>query len=371
MTPFECSRCHAPVFFENTHCTACGAWLAFHPGRRRMLAYAETAAPADAATPWRWRRLAENDAGAPVDDLPCANRLAHNVCNWMVDDEADGALLCRSCRLTRTLPDLTVAGNPERWAGIEQAKRRLLFTLDGLGLTLQPRTGPGADPQRGVAFDFVARVPGAAPVRTGHDDGVITLDIAEADDSHREQLRVQLGEPLRTLLGHLRHETAHYLQFRWIDPHPERHTRWQDTFGNDGLDYPRALQHHYDAGPPADWPGRYISAYASAHPYEDWAETCAHWLLIVDAVQTAAAWGLRLDGLAQAPVTRTTELPPADTLVLEHWLPVVQFLNAMNRSVGLRDSYPFLLPPPVVTKLQAVQRLLRDAAADAARPVPA
>lgn len=368
MTPFECSRCHAPVFFENTQCTACGAWLAFHPGLRRMLAYTES--PAGPNTPQRWRRSAED--APPADELPCANRLAHGVCNWMVDDEASGATLCRSCRLTRTRPDLAVAGNAERWARIEQAKRRLLFTLDGLGLRLQPRSGPGADPQRGVAFDFLARVADGPPVRTGHDDGVITLDIAEADDGHREQLREQLGEPLRTLLGHLRHETAHYLQFRWIDPHPERHTRWQDSFGNDGLDYPQALQQHYEAGPPADWPERFISAYASAHPYEDWAETCAHWLLIVDAVQTAAAWGLRLDGPApaQPPAAQPAELPPADTLVLQHWLPVVQFLNAMNRSVGLRDSYPFLLPPPVVAKLQAAQRLLAGAAADAARNAP-
>jgi len=62
----------------------------------------------------------------------------------------------------------------------------------------------------------VADVDGCTPVLTSHCNGLITLNIAEADDAERERRRVKFHEPYRTLLGHLRHEVAHYYWDRLI-----------------------------------------------------------------------------------------------------------------------------------------------------------
>ncbi|MES2716378.1 MAG: putative zinc-binding metallopeptidase [Pseudomonadota bacterium] len=339
MHPFQCPQCSGTVFFENDQCTRCGSLLGVAPASASMLGWA---------------------AGSPPPQPACANRDTEARCNWMCDS-GDGQALCRSCRLTQVLPPLDVPGNGARWRTIEQAKRRLVFTLLGLGLGLEPKTGP--DDTQGLAFHLLASQSGGPPVKTGHENGTITLDVAEADDDHREAERVRLNEPTRTLLGHLRHETAHYLQWRWIAGTAADQT-CRDAFGDETADYAQALARHYAEGPPADWPQQYVSAYASAHPWEDWAETCAHYLLMLDAVQTAGAWGLQLNGhlgVAVEPIA-LDDAPQARDLVLQHWLPVAQFLTAMNRSLGQRDSYPFLLPPAVLHKLEVVQTLLRGAA---------
>lgn len=350
MHPFRCDRCGQTVHFENTRCERCGSLLGYLPGSDRMCAFDPAA-----ATGLRWQPAGD---GAPL--APCANRVEHAVCNWMLD-EGDLHALCRSCRLTSVIPDLTVEGHLQRWAKIEAAKRRLVVTLNGLGLAPEPKTGP--DDTLGLSFELLADVPDGPPVLTGHAEGVITLNIAEADDVHREAVRVRFNEPVRTLLGHLRHEASHYLQHRWIDATPAIDA-CRAVFGDERDDYTAALARHHAEGPPADWSERFISAYASAHPWEDWAETCAHVLLVTDAVQTAGAWGLRLDG--PAAVARPGRGNPGersiDELVLDQWLPVAQFLNAMNRSIGLPDSYPFLIPDPVLQKMATVQHLLRSAA---------
>lgn len=321
--------------------------------------------PADAQVP-------TDGAQGAVALLPCNNRQTAVACNWMLDDPETGSNLCGSCRLTRTIPDLSVPGNPARWARIEAAKRRLLFGLQSLGLWPETRhmlaanATSGGSPANSLCFDLLADTHNGQHVHTGHDNGVITLNIAEADDHHRELMRLQLGEPQRTLLGHLRHEVAHYLQFRWIDADADRTERCRAVFGDERQNYAAALANYYQTRAPMTWSQYSISAYATAHPWEDWAETCAHWLLIVDAVQTAIAWGLRLDGPS---TTRPNAVDPsapmaAQALVLQHWLPVAQFLNAMNRSIGVPDSYPFLIPPPVLAKLGTVQLLLAEAARD-------
>ncbi|MFT3960152.1 putative zinc-binding metallopeptidase [Propionivibrio sp.] len=334
MHPFHCS-CGQTVFFENTLCQSCGAALGYSPGRDAMLAL-----PAEPA-------------------VPSVPRCANDFCNWLVED---GAAHCLACRLTRTIPDLAVPGNRESWIKIEQAKKQVVVQLLALGLPPQPKQDDSD--ALGLAFDLLADVAGAPNVLTGHADGVITLNVAEADDVAREAIRTALGEPMRTLLGHLRHEVAHYLQYRWLAGDEAAMARCREVFGDERADYAEALARHHGEGPPPDWQSHFISAYASAHPWEDWAETCAHTLLVVDAVETAAAWGLRLDG--QAARTRLTgpiAEKPVDDVVLEHWLPVAQFLNAMNRSLGLRDSYPFLMPDAVLAKMATVQALLRAAAA--------
>ncbi len=396
MTPFRCGQCLHTVFFDNDQCGHCGAWLGFVPSERTMAAFAPVAG--DAAAPWQ--RLAPNAAAAPPADggvkagatvpsapsapspsttppptplQPCANRIQHGVCNWMLDaaDRDAGQVLCCSCRLNRTIPDLSQPGHLERWARFEQAKRRWLYTLLTLGLTPQPKTGDTDG--LGLGIHILAPQPGAEAVMTGHADGVITLNLDEADDVHRESARVAFGEPWRTLIGHLRHEGAHYLHHRWVRGNPAAEARFRDTFGDERADYGEALGRYHTQGPVAGWEGHFISAYASAHPHEDWAETCAHWLLVLDAVETAAAWGLRLDSAA-ANAEPATLAPggvhtlPVERLMLSLWLPVAQFLNSMNRSLGLRDSYPFLTPSPVLQKMQVVAELLRPEAGAAIEP---
>lgn len=357
MKPFRCTHCSQAVFFENSHCGACQALLGFDPETRQMISFAVDDATGD------WQGLGLQ---AALRRQPCTNRAAHSLCNWMVEASQPGSL-CRSCQLTRLVPNLDNPANLQRWQRIEQAKRRLVFTLIDLGLAPEPKRGD--DDPYGLAFHFIETLPGQPPALTGHDQGVITLNIAEADDVHREATRIAFNEPQRTLLGHLRHEVSHYLQYRWID-RTAAVPACRAVFGDERIDYAQALQHYHAQGPAPGWEPQFISAYASAHPWEDWAETCAHFLLMLDAVQTAAAWGLRLDGPAEAApqMDGAADLPDPRDLVLTHWLPVAQFLNAMNRSLGLHDSYPFLIPNAVLTKLGTVQTLLTEAARFAPTP---
>ena len=92
-------------------------------------------------------------------------------------------------------------------------------------------------------------------------------------------------------------------------------------------------------------------AYATMHPWEDWAETFAHYLHIRDMLQTAVAYGVSVYGPAVPPPTRRrcTRIPAprASDLraLLEAWLPLTYALNAINRSMGDDDLYPFVLAP--------------------------
>ncbi len=365
MTRFHCSNCRQLVFFENSHCGQCNSLLGFIPAQAEMAAFdlpqLETDGDAGQA-PGAWLRKGPTQGSF----RPCANRVQHDICNWMIDDGDDEHALCISCRLTEVIPSLTNPVNLTHWAAIEQAKRRLVFSLMNIGLTPQPKSGP--DDKQGLSFHLLETVADDKPVLTGHDDGLITLNIAEADDVYREAARVSMHEPIRSLLGHLRHEVSHYLQQRYVTgTSGEEHCR--EVFGDERVDYSKALQTHYQAGPPADWSSNFVSAYASSHPWEDWAETCAHYLLVIDAVQTAKAWGVRLDGdTPTQPSDSEVQSVPLKHLVLEHWLPVAQFLNAMNRSLGLRDSYPYLMPTRVLEKMSTVQSLLSKASA-ADKPV--
>ena len=292
--------------------------------------------------------------------LPCANYSGAGVCNWMVD-QGEATPLCISCRTTHTIPALGKPENQARWLGLEQAKRRLFFTLLTLKLPVPNRE---LDPVNGMSFEFLEETSTDQRVLTGHDGGVITLNIAEADDAEREKMRAAMHEPYRTLLGHFRHESGHYYWDRLVDK-----TAWIDEyrrlFGDERTDYASALQAHY-ASPPADWSQTFISVYASSHPWEDWAECWAHYLHMVDSLETAAAWGLRLDhALPTGGITASPIDPGAASIegsVIEQWLPVSQFANAMNRSLGLHDSYPFTVPAAVVAKLDFIHRVVKAAA---------
>jgi hypothetical protein len=317
------------VFFENTTCLRCGQPLGFDPDELALVAVTE----ADQA-----RR--------------CANQ-AVATCNWLVPESATDPL-CRSCRLTRTRPAGTDEVAMAEFADAESAKRRLVFQLIDLGLPVDSYL----DRPGGLAYDLLSS--NGEPVTIGHEDGIVTIDLAESDDPHREQVRQEMGEPYRTMLGHLRHETGHYYWDILVE-RAGRSAEFRDLFGDERADYGEALQRHYDQGAPVGWEEDHVSAYATMHPWEDWAETFAHYLHIRDTLQTAAAFGLRVEGpdaTLSADPEATLENAPFET-VLADWLPLTYALNAVNRSMGRDDLYPFVLSPAVVTKLTWVHRTVR------------
>jgi hypothetical protein len=253
------------------------------------------------------------------------------------------------------IPSLDVPGHAAAWSRIEAAKRRLLFTLMELGVPLPDRT---EDPQRGLAFEFLADPePGGKKVLTGHADGVITINIAEADDAERERRRAAMGEPYRTLLGHMRHESGHFYWDHFILGTPEL-DEFRALFGDERTDYNTALGAYYQRGAQSGWQDAFVSAYATAHPWEDWAETWAHYLHMVDTLETAAACGLSLKPrrddeptMPEAPYPVSPQ-PASFERLIDSWFPLTYMLNNLNRGLGLCDAYPFVLSPAVIAKLR-------------------
>ena len=329
MRDFACPNCGQRLAFENSVCLGCNNPIGFDLVEREFAILG----PDRVTTVGPARRM-------------CAN-LNVASCNWLVP--ADGlAPLCRSCSLTRTRPADGDAALPA-FAEAEAAKRRLVVELIELGLPINDRT---ADPDRGLTFDLLASE--SEPVITGHDEGVITLDLAEGDDVHRESLRISMDEPYRTLLGHFRHETGHYFFFVLAETGPAR-AEFESLFGDPDLDYQAAIDRHYSQGAPEGWEDDYVSSYATMHPAEDWAETFAHYLHIRDTLDTAAAFGF-------APAGATLDHPLAGEAgfdrMIELWLPLAWSLNMINRSMGHQDLYPFVLPPQVLNKMRLVHKLV-------------
>lgn len=356
MKIFHCNNCQQLVFYENIRCVNCGHALAYLPDLAVISSLEEAGQglwrPAVPGTEGRTYRL-------------CQNYSQENVCNWAVP-AGDPNPLCRSCRLTRIIPDLSRPGNRESWYRLELAKRRLVYSLLGLNLPLASRA---EDPQRGLAFEFLADPEGtnAAPVLTGHNAGVIVINVAEADDAEREKRRLQMHEPYRTLLGHFRHEIGHYYWDRLIKD-SDRIDDFRERFGDERANYDQALQTYYRQGPAPDWPQRFVSAYGSAHPWEDWAETWAHYLHMTDTLETAISCGLSLRPRRSDEPTLQPDLvlhgcrPESFEQMMESWFPLTYVLNNLNRGLGLRDGYPFILSPPAIDKLRFVHETVGAAA---------
>jgi hypothetical protein len=358
---FRC-RCGRPVFFRNSQCLACGAPLGYEPRSGEVRAV-ETH-PGDGTL-----RVVE---GGDDAYKRCANFDSAAGCNWLVP-AGHPSPYCIACRLNRTIPDLSDADNQRYWRAIEIAKRRLVSQLLALGLPVASKLDE--DPARGLMFDFLRAPPDGSRVLTGHADGLITLNAEEADDAKRERIRHELREPYRTLLGHLRHEVGHYYWDRlvrdsgWLEP-------FRTLFGDERADYAAALRANYENGPPADWANRHISSYASTHPWEDWAETWAHYLHVVDSLDTALGYGLDADDLEAEiePFTRESLYSPDDPdaerflSLLNAWLEMTTVLNELARSMGQHDFYPFVMSRPVVKKLQFIHLIV--ARAHAGEPAP-
>lgn len=356
MKVFRCDHCRHLVFFENVHCVNCGHPLAYLPD----LGVVGSLEPAG-ENAWR----SPIPRAAEKTYRLCENYTSQNVCNWAVPED-DPNPLCRSCRLTRVIPDLTRPTNKEAWYRLEVAKRRLVYTLLALRL---PLSGKADQPDRGLAFEFLADPDDASAPRvlTGHAAGVITVNVAEADDAERERRRVQMHEPYRTLLGHFRHESGHFYWDQLVRD-SDRLDGFRQLFGDEGADYSAALARHHAEGPPGDWPARFVSAYASSHPWEDWAESWAHYLHMTDTLETAAACGVSLrpprPGDPELPaVPNPVEGPPESfDELMAGWFPMTYLLNNLNRGLGLPDGYPFVLSAPAVEKLRFVHETVRAAA---------
>ena len=344
MKLFECQHCGQPLYFENSACESCG----------RRLGYLVPEETVSALEPDGdlWRALARPG----ISYRMCANAV-HQACNWLIPAD-ESHTFCVACRHNRAIPDLAVSENLLHWQKIEAAKHRLFYSLLRFKLPLVT----AAEDPNGLTFDFLS--PGAGQVITGHSGGLITLNVAEADDVERERQRREMGEPYRTLLGHFRHEIAHYYWDKLV-ANTGNIGAFRHVFGDERRDYSWAIEKHYDSGPRADWQDRFITAYASAHPWEDFAETFAHYLHMVDTLETARAFRLSVR-------PRVKQNEPMSTVIdfdsyradldrlIEAWLPLVFAVNSLNRSMGNPDLYPFVLTPNVIAKLDFVHNLIHS-----------
>jgi hypothetical protein len=352
MKVFHCDHCDHLVFFENVRCVRCDHPLAYLPDLG-------VTGSLDAGAGGSWRAPQARAEGRAY--RLCRNYAEQGVCNWAVPAE-DEDPYCLSCRLTRVIPDLGKPGNKEAWFKLEVAKRRLVYTLLSLKL---PLANKQEQPQGGLAFQFLADPddPKTPRVLTGHADGVITVNVAEADDAERERRRHEMHEPYRTLLGHFRHEVGHYYWDRLIKDGAQL-GRFRELFGDERQSYAQAVERHYKEGAPPDWQGRFVSAYASTHPWEDWAETWAHYLHMTDALETAVDCGLSLKPKrsgepALKPDSKVVaHKPSAFDAMTEGWHALTYVLNNLNRGMGLPDGYPFVLSAPVVEKLRFVHEVV-------------
>ncbi|MEM5508990.1 putative zinc-binding metallopeptidase [Pseudoalteromonas sp. AS71] len=376
MKTFKCNCTEQLIlFFESSHCFACGRTVGIDDEFDQVVPY-----EIDEQSGLFYK------AEAPeVFYKKCDNNAQYHVCNGMVNLDtfipvADkDEVLCFSCRFNETVPDLSIIGHIPLWKKMETAKRRALYTLKSLSLPLntiiqEPESGLSFDfiTDRNVSDHFVSPIIGQDVVFTGHDCGHITINLAEADDVARSQAKIAMGERYRTLLGHFRHELGHYYFDQLIANSPKKHALCKQYFGDDELDYQQALDTHYKQGAPANWHETFISEYATMHPYEDWAETWAHYMHIIDTLETAKNFSI-----TGSTTGNEFELDEADELrlpqsayyfnsqtsidaILDTWMEFSIILNSLNRSMGLADAYPFVLTQAVRTKLSFIHHAIHN-----------
>jgi hypothetical protein len=340
MRTFRCDSCGGKLYFENDTCLACGEKVGFRTHELTM----STAS-----------------AAAAAGMQPCPNWTQYAACNWFTPGSTGDGDYCVSCGLNEVVPDLADPQRRALWIETERAKRRLIFTLLELGLPLA-----GVGDKLGLRFRLLAdeRVdtgavdpPEENPIYTGHDKGCLTLNIIEADDTHREAMRKRLNEPYRTMLGHLRHEVGHYYWYLLVDGTPLQ-PEFRTLFGDERTDYQASLKSHYAIGAPDSWQQSFVSTYASAHPWEDFAETWAHHIHILDTLETASDSTIAVGGRAiVSPLPLAAEREFDD--LLTEWLTLSICLNQLNRSMGTRDAYPFTLSDRVIDKLKFVHQIRR------------
>lgn len=342
MKRFFC-KCGQEIFIDNIFCEKCGRDLIFDPSSQEM-----------------WGGLLDSNVfeAHPSEASntekpkfkPCKNRHSSIMCNWAVCD--DDEEYCIACRSTRTTPDQRFESNRKRWRSLEMAKRRLFITLLKLKLPIENYN----EKPNGLAFDFLGgkrsnSKSGQNHVLSGHLNGIITLNAMEADEGYIHTMKQQMKEHYRTLLGHFRHEIGHYY-WQILIYEAGKLDVFRDLFGDERQDYQEALNVYYEKSKKRRRfkSNLYITNYASSHPHEDWAETWAHYLHIVDTLETAVFYGLS---------TYQPKVNDFDEWYSE-WGQVAQTMNALNRSMGLADAYPFIITDVVKNKLRFIDNLIDE-----------
>ena len=356
-------RCRNRIYFDNSTCLACGSELGFCPACRSIVAL-------DPLGDGTYRC---NRAVCQARLTKCYNYFHFDVCNRCIalDDSGNtvtGENLCDCCRFNDTIPDLSMPGNLSKWYRLEAAKRRLFYELDLLGLPYG-NASDGIEPA--LAFDFKAdllpeagqsnrrgdwrKSSEAEKVYTGHASGRITINLREADDVEREAARVKMGEAQRSLIGHFRHEIGHFYWDVLVKDRPRQEAESIAIFGDHNHPtYAEALKTYYQTGAPADWPQHSISAYATMHPWEDFAETWATYLDMISMLDTASH---------QRALIATTSVPlnllesPIEDLI-DRYRQLGLALNEFNRAQGLLDAVPELFVPPVIKKLGFIHQIV-------------
>ena len=339
MRVYSCGHCGNPLYFENSECLKCHHQVGFDAVTLTMVTL-------EGNKDYRYCKNAE-----------------YGVCNWLVP-VSSGDTYCVACAMNRVIPTLTSDQNRARWRSLEVAKHRLVYSL--LRLRLPLRVVHGGE-EEAIVFDFKEDVSSVERVMTGHDHGIITINIEEADEAERVRHKLDLGERYRTLLGHFRHEVGHYYWDALVSDNDKVIERYRKLFGDERQDYGDALAAYYAAGAPADWNQHFISPYATSHPWEDWAETWAHYLHMMDTLETAWAFGIRIDPVEADGLKAAITQEPYDRVnfdrLIKRWLPLCFAVNSLNRSMGHADFYPFILSAAVIEKLRFIHELCLAVAA--------
>jgi len=351
MRLYDCDHCGQPIHFDNRDCMNCGSRLAFVPEALAMHALQ----PVEGEEVWSLFASPERRVRL------CANA-GMDICNWTVLAD-DPNPFCPACRHNRLVPDTSTEEGLRQWRRISQAQRHLFYSMLKWNL---PRINRDEDPAGGLVFDFlVDEIQADGTVKaamTGHENGLIAIRAAEADDATREQIRVSMNEPYRTMLGHFRHETGHYIWDKMVRD-GGRLDEFREVFGDETVDYGEALRRNYEEGPSPNWQDFFISTYASSHPWEDFAESFAHYVHIVDTLETARSYGMSIDPRRHEELSAEVDFNPyrADSAeqLVSAWIPFSLAINGIHRSMGVPDLYPFILTPAVTAKLQFVHDLVQ------------
>ena len=344
MKIFQCGNCKTSIYFENVECDNCGHLTGYRAEDRKMLTF-------DFAN----ETLISDREG--VEYKFCKNK-EYSVCNWVLEKDSPEEF-CSACQLNRTIPKLADADNFENWTHMEIAKHRLIYQLQKIGLSLPNKMD---NDDIGLCFDFVSNKSNPK-LMTGHANGVVTILIREGNSVLREKARKQLKEPYRTLVGHLRHEVGHYFWDRLIRDNPDTLAEYRTIFGNESQDYGKALETYYKTETPKDWQKEFISQYATSHPWEDWAETWAHYLHIMDMVETGYFFKISVNSIADNDDFKTSISFDPYTIenfdkIVENCVPLSFAVNSMNRAMGIPDIYPFVISPVIIEKLRFIHKLL-------------
>ncbi|MCH6236725.1 zinc-binding metallopeptidase family protein [Cognataquiflexum rubidum] len=355
MQIFQCDNCGHSVYFDNTVCLKCHNLLGFDSKNLKMVSLQLNPD----------QKFTETTTGKGYRF--CKNQ-ALDVCNWVISDEVSEQY-CIACSLNRIIPDITKKEYYDRWKKIESAKHRLIYALLRWDL---PIISKAVDYEKGLAFNFKSdsTMTDGFRVMTGHANGLITMNIAEADDVEREMARNSMDEVYRTVLGHFRHEIGHYYWERLIWG-TDNLDAFRSNFGDETYSYQEALNHYYQHGAPANWNQNFISAYATMHPWESWAETWAHYMHIVDTLETAYFYGLSINpkvhesiSVKSAKITENAYYCKNFDTIFDQWLPLSFMMNSINRSMGLQDLYPFVINLNVKEKLRFIHNVIHEAKLD-------